>query len=275
MRDRKYDVVFARFPGNNQEHPASSTWMMRTLMEAKADERVGNIHLWQKSDTPITMTRNQCIQDSLKLGADFILMIDSDMQPDFDKLGVSSPSKFWPTTFSYACDNYDSGPHLIAAPYCGPPPFENIYVFEWQTRATGDPEEADEFKLGQYTREQAADKGGIKEAAALPTGLILIDTRVFTGFKHPVSGHEIRLEPPYFYYEWSDETHTKKASTEDVTMTRDASMLGAKVMCNWDAWALHWKLKAVGRPHFTQPNQVSKAFKRAMNRNSGAKVSDE
>ncbi|MEK0126623.1 hypothetical protein, partial [Bordetella pertussis] len=89
-----------------------------------------------------------------------------------------------------------------------------------------------------YSRAEASQFTGIGEVAALPTGLIMYDMRIFD-----------MLEPkdenskPWFYYEWADKYQSEKASTEDVSATRDMSLVGQQVLgyspvfCAWDSWA--------------------------------------
>lgn len=96
----------------------------------------------------------------------------------------------------------------------------------------------DNFKLRYVPREYAAHKSGIEEVAALPTGLILYDIRVFH-----------HLDKPWFAYEWADAEHTAKASTEDVYQTRNASLQGMPQFVAWDCWAGHLKTKLVMKPH--------------------------
>jgi len=105
---------------------------------------------------------------------------------------------------------------------------------------------------------------GIQECAALPTGLIMYDMRCFD-----VTEPETDKDHPWFYYEWTDKYAANKASTEDVTMTRDLSLTGATklgynpVLCNWDAWAGHWKPKCVGKPVVMDAKSVGQKLRMA------------
>jgi hypothetical protein len=106
-----------------------------------------------------------------------------------------------------------------------------------------------------YTRERAAQMGGIAPAAALPTGLIMFDMKCFDILKHP-----------YFYYEYKDSTESEKASTEDVTLTRDMALLHqmklgySPIFCNWDAWAGHMKPKCVDKPRIITVETIGKKY---------------
>jgi hypothetical protein len=232
-------VLIERFPQGRSEDPDCTNWLMDRAIEWRQDDRIHTLFTWQKDDTPITMSRNAGIEAAKECGADFLLMIDSDMSPDKElRDGDPFAKPFWKTSFDFALDRRAKGePVVIAAPYCGPPPIENIYVFRWSNEESNAPDRLNNFFLAQYGRDEAAGMTGIKEAAALATGLIIID----------MQGIE-KLQPPYFYYEYPDARESKKASTEDVTFTRDMSLLGVQQYCNWDAWAGHWKWKCVGKP---------------------------
>lgn len=252
-----YSLMIARFPGNNQEHPESSGYVIGLMEQLHNDDRISKIVPFRISDTPITMCRNRCVKDALARKVDYLLMIDSDMAPDCE---FGAPL-FWPTAWDFMMDRRaqeeeylrmsDIGggkcdhlipienpePATIAAPYCGPPPDECVYIFKWASKENfgqGNPN----LKLQMYDREHAASLTGIQEVAALPTGLILYDMRVFR-----------KLPPPWFDYEWADPPfNTVKASTEDVHQTRNASMLGMPQFVAWDCWAAHIKTKYVTKP---------------------------
>lgn len=259
MTPYKLNVFFAFFPyggngGVSSEHPSIRTWFTQTVLKCKADPRVGDIQTKDFSDTPITMTRNRAVEEAKKAGADVLIMCDSDQKPDV-VLGMDAFAKpFWDSSFDFLYKHYPHGPVVIGAPYCGPPPVENVYVFRWATYESDHPNV--DLRLEAYQREEAVTLAGIQEAAALPTGLIMFDMRVF-GY----------VQPPYFYYEYTDVFESEKASTEDVTATRDMSLQATRklgyspVFCNWDAWAGHWKPKCVSKPTVITTEQVSAKYR--------------
>lgn len=254
-------LMLCRFPYGRQEDPDVCDWVTSTVLEMKEDPRISEILRVRIDDTPITMGRNRALKTALEGGVDMVLMIDADMSPDAYLASnpyriAASPEAlpFWKTSFEFLWRKRKAGEAgVVAAPYCGPPPLENIYVFHWETKASDVPEDDTNYTLEQYSRFEAAGKRGIQEVAALPTGLMLIDCEALR-----------RLEHPYTYYEWSDDVEAKKASTEDVTFTRDLGMLGVPLYCNWDAWAGHWKRKCVGRPHVLGSSQIGHKFKTAV-----------
>lgn len=258
---RTASIMIARFPGNFSEHPTTTDWCLNTLRKMHEDDRIGRVHNWQMSDTPITMVRNKCVLEALDRKVDLLVMIDSDMYPDRLNLSVTSEQPFWESSFDWWYKRYDYGPSIIAAPYVGPPPHELPYIFRWRTRETLNPNP--DWQLEMFTREEAAERSGIEEVAALPTGLILIDMRLFTGFSAR-DGRTLKLPPPWFEYEWTDKTKSHKASTEDVYFTRNASMMGCPCFVNWDAWAIHWKWKGCGKPIILPCDAVSEAYRVAM-----------
>jgi hypothetical protein len=204
------------------------------MAKLQNDPDVGALDLWYQSDTPITMTRNRCVIDAEHRGVDYLLMVDSDNHPDYS-LGTNPGAKpCWES--SWESMRAHNGPCVVAAPYCGVPPNETVHAFRWAAHESDHPNP--DFALQYLSREEASLLKGIQPAAAAATGVILFDMR---GLK--------KLPHPRFYYEWKDETETVKASTEDVAITRDLNYAGCPVYINWDAWAAHYKLKAVGKPH--------------------------
>lgn len=232
--------MIAQFPGGNRTVPDVGDWVAETVVKCHEDPTIGkgNVTLWRKSDTPIDMVRNQCLVVAEKSGVDFVLMVDSDMRPD---LPYDGAKPFWDVAWPFARDH--KGPCVIAAPYCGPPPNEGVYTFAFHSTQTGDANP--NFVLKPHGRNEAAGMSGIVQCSALPTGLMLIDMRAVAKLSHP-----------RFYYEWTDATHTEKASTEDVTFSRDLSYSGVPLYATFDSWAGHWKEKLVGKPLPIPPTAV-------------------
>lgn len=266
MATQKKLSVYFGFPsygGNGgiaSEHPDVREWCLETFPRIKEDPRIENVYHKTINDTPITMVRNRFVKLAKEAGADILVMVDSDQSPNLHK---DDPwfKPFWDTSFNFLYSHYERGPVAICAPYCGPPPFENVYVFQWGAKKHDIGDEM-QVSLDQYTREEASQMAGIQPIAAAPTGLIMYDMRCFDLIQHP-----------YFKYEWTDETASQKASTEDVQNTRDISMCGQEILgynplfCNWDSWIGHWKPWNVGKPMKISVDSVNEAFKAAVLRN--------
>ena len=202
------------------------------------------------------MGRNRAVEAAKADKADFLLMIDNDMKPDAylatnkNRLDTdSSALPFWDSSFGFMCRRYENGPCAVASPYCGPPPHENVFCFSWATFQSDHPNA--DLRIEQISREAAVMRSGFEECACLPTGLILMDMRIFD---NPL------VVPPYFTYEYTDKCEQKKASTEDCVFTRDLNMANIPLYVNWDAWSGHWKRKCVGRPKPIFREQVHKKF---------------
>lgn len=269
----KFKVVLQRFPYGSVEHTPVVNWLLGFVSEVSADRRFELIIPNPLDDTPITMTRNRSVEIARQLEADFLVMVDSDMDPDCELKDDPLAKPFWKTTIEFMLKHH--GPCVVGAPYCGPPPHENIYVFQWTNKETGVPaDDVRGIRLDQFSREHAAILGGIQEVAALPTGLIVFDMRGFD-----------KIKPPYFNYEYEgdgprcDSCHhpvpgkqTHKASTEDVVTTRDLSLGGVPQFCNWDAWAGHRKTKTVRKPRlFTADGIAEKMHHAILTRNVSGK----
>jgi hypothetical protein len=289
MVPAKLNVFFAFYPygsngGTSAEAPTVRHWFADALMAAKADERIAEVFTKDFSDTPIPMTRNASVLDARRAGADVLVMCDSDMKPD-----LYPGKKFFESSFDFLyAERMKNRPCVVAAPYCGPPPNEAVYVFKWAQSQSDNPG-VDGVRLEMVSREEAAGMAGIHPAAALPTGLIMFDMQVFdvTDPLHEYTrllseGKDQRtakaLTNSWFYYEWEDIYAAAKGSTEDVTCTRDMGLLCREKLghwplwCNWDVWAGHWKPKCVGKPQVLTGDQINEKYRQAV---LGGKRSDE
>lgn len=256
--------MFARFPGNYSEHPKSSGWIMETALKAAKDPRISHVEPWWKADTPITMVRNEACYVAREKKLDYILMIDSDMDPDCE-FGTTGFQPFWESTLEFLLKNRHDYVG-VGAPYCGPPPHENIYVFEWYEMAGQEHEPF--WRLDQFSRPRAASMGGIQEVGALPTGLYVMDTRILDVVPEPWFDYEYDKDGPKCPHCGLNAPgyRIQKATTEDVFFTRNASILGCPQYCNWDAWAGHIKLKTVRKPQPWYKSDVNRAVRQAMER---------
>jgi hypothetical protein len=252
-------IVTFSYGGNggiSSEVPDIREWMTPLVTNISKDPRIEQIRIWNLADTPITMTRNRAVVQAREHGVDVLVMVDSDMKPDL-YAGQADAKPFFDTSFDFLVSHYHKGPCVIGAPYCGPPPNECVYVFKWENHRSN--ASYADFQLKMYERREAAQLAGIQECAALPTGLIMYDIRAFD-----VTEPKTAEDKPWFYYEWTDKYAADKASTEDVTMTRDLSLAGVEklgynpVYVNWDAWAGHWKPLCVGKPILIDAKGVSK-----------------
>lgn len=266
MTPRKLNIMFAFFPytGNSTGKAVAFEllpWWGETLLKMKTDgafkDRIGRISLWDKADTPITMTRNLAVAVAKQQNVDVLVMVDSDIHPDVH-LGLDPDAvPFFDTAFNAIYEHWDQGPIVIGAPYGGCPPHENMFVFDWT--ATGNIGEESPFKMRQYERQEAQQMSGIQECAALPTGLIMYDVRCFD-----------LMGKPYFYYDWKDASQSEKSSTEDVANTRDISLAGLMkhgynpVRCAWSCWAGHKKVWTVGKPMKYTASHVAKTLREAI-----------
>lgn len=292
------DVMICHFPygGNGgiaTEVPAIRKWEVQTVLKAKKDPRVGEIRSIDIADTPITMTRNRAVRIAQEWGAHVLIMIDSDQNP-LRHANEPWHKPFWDVAFDELYNHYQKGPLVIGAPYCGPPPYENVYLFQFESNMSGIGDET-EIQMQQFNRPQAAAMTGVGEVAALPTGLTMWDMRIFDIVKP--SGKMRRqvleelvegkltikqalreLSEGWFYYEWKDGYADEKASTEDVASTRDIGMviqdqLGYNPLrCAWDSWIGHIKPWDVGKPLQYNVDNVARTFRAVVE--GGLEVTD-
>jgi hypothetical protein len=266
--DGEVTVLLVHFPGGNTIHPDVAHWFYETKKQCEQDPRVKRVGVCWLNDTPITMTRNRVIRQALEQGVDYVLMLDNDTIPDEPRPGAEP---FWKSSFDFlrALD----APAVIAAPYVGPPPTNNVYAFQWGNRNNYEPEA--NHALIQYTREEASRLGGIQPAAALATGCMVFDMRVF---KLRPEDEGLGLAPlpglGWAYYEWEHDLYADdKASTEDVALTRDIALYwtekkipGAGCYVNWSAWAQHYKSGKFGAPVTLSVEDVGERFGKVRDR---------
>ncbi len=269
MTPAKLNVFFSFFPygGNGgcaTEHPNIRSWFAQTITYCNQDNRIGKITACDYSDTPIPMMRNRAVCEARDVGSDVLVMVDSDQHPDLYLGQDPTAVPFFQSSFDFLYERKIKGLcSTIGAPYCGPPPSECPYIFRWANDESNNPNDGHHIEM--YGREEASIMTGIQHCAALPTGCIMFDMKLFevTDPKHEYDhllkrfgSHEIakNLTKPWFYYEYKDIYQAYKASTEDVTASRDMLLcaharLGyACLFVQWSSWAGHWKPKCVGKP---------------------------
>jgi hypothetical protein len=303
MQKPKLDVLVAMlaYGGNGGVAtvlPNHATWLASTSVKAERDDRIGRFDVRFYGDVPLSMERNRIVRDAMDGGYDAILMIDSDNEID-GYVGAERDAKpFWDSSIGFLYERELRGlPTVVCAPYCGPPPHpvnggaENVYVFyvdDFETLDPGQPNGG--WKVVPYSRQHAATMRGIQPIAAGPTGVILYSTSAFRVLPESVAPEEVlekyrkgelHLErakqlldrKSWFYYEYTDAARSRKASTEDVTSTREIQLAGCIkygepiVFCNWDSWAMHLKPKRVGKPNVLPIEAVSQAFQEVVRDN--------
>lgn len=241
-----YSVMLAQFPYGNMTRIEPVMYFGRLMAQLENDPAISRVTLWYSGDTPVTMTRNQCVLKAESEGVDFLFMLDSDNHPDY-YVGIDPQAKpFWSSSLEFLLRQ--PFPSLVAAPYCGGPPHEGVHAFRWVNHESDNSNP--DFALKALTRHEATLLRGILPCAAAATGVMLIDMRGMKAMPHP-----------RFYYEWKDESESQKASTEDVAFVRDWCFRGNRAFINWDSWAVHYKVKSVGKPHRVSLGSINRAMR--------------
>lgn len=247
-------MMLARFPYGGSERTEIVDWTASAcLWASRQPDLINGMLLWKINDTPVTMCRNQAVQAAIYNKVDILVLIDSDMAPDIDK-----EKPFLPAAFEFIKSRWHTAPTIISAPYLTAGPAYNPIMGLWRTHNEGFA-----VRASLYTREEAAALQGIQPCSLQGTGLMALDMRIFTGF--PVGEEVVKLPPPWFYYEFTDEYHAQKASTEDMVFTRNATVLFAQHgieigFVDWDCWAYHVKTEFVGKPEAITLQNVSTKY---------------
>ena len=98
----KFKVGVAQFPGGGSTRWETTHWFTRVYHQMMTDPLISDVILRNYNDTPITMTRNEAVDDALTAKCDYLLMVDSDMCPDLHEKGAKP---FWKTSWAFMqCD---------------------------------------------------------------------------------------------------------------------------------------------------------------------------
>lgn len=248
----KVKVCIYRFPGTLMEHVTTVNWLTNALFTLYQHPRVESVLTDSISDTPVDMSRNRAIKHALENSFDYAIFVDDDMYPDYEQHFGEKPEsalRFIPHALDFALEH--EGPCCVGAPYCCQPPGEEVLTMKWEDFETGC--HTGNTKLVRFTRDEVVNRTGFEEVAALATGLMLIDLRAIQ-----------YIAKPWFRYEFKDDERTQKASTEDVTFSRDLGLAGVRQYCFWNAWAGHWKTKLVKKPAPVDYRHIPQRFKLAV-----------
>lgn len=234
MEAARKRVLICRFPGEGFERQECVDWLIATAVGFKDSPDVEILPPHRIKDTPVDMSRNRACKIALDLGVDYLVMVDADIEPDYLRGSDPEARPFLSTSLDFMKGIAE--PCIVAAPYCGAPPEEFVFVFEWVCQGSVSRPDF-RSRIEMIGRNEASRMIGFSQVPAIATGLMIIDTRVLRKMPHP-----------WFYYESKDPEWTQKASTEDVTFSRDAALLNIPVYCNWQSWCRHWKSVGIGKP---------------------------
>lgn len=228
-------------------------WSLRAFRSLWQHPRVAEAIPAKMEGYGAERVRNKALADALDAGVDFLLMVDNDTVPDWHSADADQ-TPFLPSALDFMLDH--DGPCVVGAPYCAGPPNERVLVSRFCGTENEHPDGAARgVILENFSRQEAATRTGMELVSSLPTGCLLIDTRVAKV-----------LCPPWFSYEYADARWTEFASTEDTVFTRNLFYLGVPLYCAWQSWCAHIKVKHVGRPRtYPQdavPRNVRKAWER-------------
>lgn len=141
MKFTGFNVLIARFPYGESEHPSIADWLAGVFAAAQSNKGlVKKINTRWVSGTPITMLRNRAVLTAGEDGADILFMLDNDTIP---------ADGFFLSALEFIANRYDEGPTVIASPYCGPPPYENVFIFRWESYETNDPAQKYKLEIGR------------------------------------------------------------------------------------------------------------------------------
>lgn len=247
----KVRILFTVFTYSRQIDADVYAYATELALKGTKHPRVAEIVFSFTCGYPTCRARNAAALGALQAGFHYTLWSDDDMCPDVARTDPDA-KPFFESSLDFMLAH--DGPCIVAAPYLSSPPQQQVLVMRNRVYAPDYPNGQGQ-KLDKFTIEEASEMRGITKVAALPTGLMMTDTRAFKV-----------VHAPWFSYEYKDEPfNSELASTEDVVFSRNASWLQLANYCNWDAWAGHHKRFLTGKPRVSPvdevPNSVWKAWK--------------
>jgi hypothetical protein len=204
-------------------------WISNLCIGLTRNRVVDSIVNHYTSGSRIAMGRNLQVKEAMQLGLSHLLFIDPDMLPDTYLEADPQATPVWDTFWSFMQANPGS---VLAAPYCGPPPKEEVHVFS--PNPSGD--------LKRVSREQAAALHGWQQVGGAGTGFMLIDMDVFKALKNP-----------YFHDVYTDETESKLRNSQDVDFSKKCWEAGIPMYVNFDCWCDHQQMVHIRRPGWVDP----------------------
>jgi glycosyltransferase involved in cell wall biosynthesis len=236
-----FSILVATFAYEHYVLASQKSWYGKTMFEAQASGTVKRLAELPIKKFPTDVARNHSVEVAKEGGYDYLLMMDHDIDPHPD---------FWKRSWGWMVAHRATGPCVVAAPYCSGTP-ERVLAFIFENLATENPDP--DFRIECISRYQAAQLSGFHRVAAVGTGMILWDMRVFD-----------YLAKPYFAYEYNEDC-TNADSTEDIVATRNLALQGIPIWCDFDCWCGHLKLRMSHKPQPLSAENLGKSFVKELN----------
>ena len=236
-------LCIARPTGFSMECPDIGTWLFNFGFQLRryteiteaitTDQLISDAQTFQVANPRIGMMRNMAVENCRKHGITHMLFIDPDMAIDrYVRLGPQGPTNrflpFFHTAWPFmSAHGKNHGPAIMAAPYCGRQPDEPVHVFV--------PNQ--ENRVVRLSREKAQSLEGWHSVAAVGTGCMLIDMRVFD-----------HVDPPYFSDLFKTIYHDDLNRSQDVNFCLKCAAAKIPIYVNFSCPAGHWQYSIVEWP---------------------------
>ena len=219
-----FTIAVALFCYGGSNRAELTRWYADLMYRLRRDGRISLVGEIPVDVSPTDVARNFAVDCAQRNQSGYLLMLDADTIPHPD---------WWPVAWELILNRRQSGPAIVAAPYCGPSPQNLVYAHDWGgDRSKSDPR----WTLEKINRVDAARRTGVSEVASPAAGCCLIDMRAFD-----------RVAKPYFRFERNDDG-TEAVSTDETPLFRDLGRAGVPSFVTWDHWATHAKSELVGKP---------------------------
>lgn len=230
-----YQLYVGRPVGWQLEAPTVGTWLFMLGAKLRDYPEIKAILGGHYCQPRIHLSRNWLVRDARQDGATHLLMVDPDMWPD--RYADQTGKFFFTEAWKFALEHPGC---VYAAPYCGRPPEMPIHVFGVNR----------ENKMVRLQRDQARQMRGWHQVAAVGTGLMLIDMKIFD-----------RLQTPYFADVYHDETQSELKNSQDIWFAQQCSKAGVPIFVNFDTPAAHQQIAVAEWSPWSEGIVVSNAEK--------------
>ena len=230
---RRPVLCIARPVGLGFEHHDTGTYLADVSVRAYASGLFSAVHWTTTTQHRILEARNNLAQKALDCGADYLLFLDPDMDPNAEQ-DEPHYAPFMETSIKFL-EELKAGKHgmpegslgIIAAPALSGPPEYKCNVF------AGAPN-----NMRRVTQQEAMDrKGCIDRVVGIGTAVMMIPTAVFK-----------KLPQPWFDDVYENDIKSKVWITQDINFCQQCNSNGVSVWCSWYSFATHYKTVGIGRP---------------------------
>ena len=207
------NILVARLARGLYERSEISDWLVESFLQKRPQDQLSTISL---DYFPTTTARHKAVVEARRRSVDLLCMIDHDMVPVPGSGYLNRAAEFLATR---PCA-------MVGYPYRSGWP-------EWATNVWRETAGGNRVRV---SNEESAGLTATERVGQMGLGLVIVGMACFD-----------MLQLPYFDYQYGQDFSELTAS-EDIYFTRNLTLAGGEVYCDWSRWVGHAKVDVVGRP---------------------------